>query len=131
MVVAIADSGGTVLEDQGRDFDAADRLEAAARSVVDGAGVVPAGREAILDAAVDIWIPAARPDVPDAGEADRLRARLVLEGAHIPATAEAEARLRARGLLCVRDVVADAGGVIRAAVEHEGATETTALRGFG
>ena len=49
-------------------------------------------RDAIIDAACDIWIPAARPDVLRADNVSRLRTKLVAQGANIPATAEAERR---------------------------------------
>jgi glutamate dehydrogenase (NAD(P)+) len=75
----------------------------------------------------DVWIPAARPDVLDAGNAGRLRAMLVLQGANIPATREAEALLHARGVVSVPDFIANAGGVICAAVEYHGGTQAQAF----
>jgi len=53
--------------------------------------------------------------------------RLVAEGANIPLTAEAEAALAARGVLVLPDFIANAGGVICAAVEFRGGTESAAL----
>jgi len=72
----------------------------------------------------DIWIPAARPDVLDAGNAGQIKAKLILQGANIPATAEAEEILHARGVLSVPDFIANAGGVICAAVEYHGGTQS-------
>ena len=62
-----------------------------------------------------------------ADNVDRLRTRLVLQGANIPVTAEAEARLHERGVLAVPDFIANAGGVICAAVEYRGGTQAAAL----
>ncbi len=91
----------------------------------------PAGEkrslDAIIDVACDIRIPAARPDVLHAGNVARLQAKLVAEGANIPATAEAEAALHARGVLVLSDFIANAGGVICAAVEYHGGTEAAAF----
>jgi glutamate dehydrogenase (NAD(P)+) len=84
-------------------------------------------RDAIIDIDCDIWIPAARPDVLDASNAGRLRAKLVVEGANIPATPEAEANLHERGVLVVPDFIANAGGVICAAVEYHDGTHSLAL----
>ena len=56
-----------------------------------------------------------------------LRTRLVAEGANIPCTAEAEEALAARGVLVLPDFIANAGGVICAAVEYRRGTETVAL----
>jgi glutamate dehydrogenase (NAD(P)+) len=52
---------------------------------------------------------------------------LILQGANIPATAEAESILHQRGILVVPDFIANAGGVICAAVEYHGGTESSAF----
>lgn len=75
----------------------------------------------------DILIPAARPDCIHAGNAKEIQARLILEGANIPATAEAETILHRRGVLVVPDFIANAGGVICASVEYHGGTEVAAF----
>jgi glutamate dehydrogenase (NAD(P)+) len=62
-----------------------------------------------------------------AGNAARLQAKLVAQGANIPATQEAEAALHARGVLVLPDFIANAGGVICAAVEYHGGTEAAAF----
>lgn len=91
----------------------------------------PRGRklpiDAIIDVDCDIWIPAARPDVLHAGNASRLRARLVAQGANIPCTPEAEQILAQRGILSLPDFIANAGGVICAAIEYHGGTEASAF----
>ena len=84
-------------------------------------------RDAIVDVDCEIWIPAARPDVIDEANADRLRARLVVEGANIPVTEGAGRRLAARGVLAVPDFIANAGGVICGAVEYAGGSQAAAL----
>jgi glutamate dehydrogenase/leucine dehydrogenase len=75
----------------------------------------------------DIWIPAARPDVIHAGNVARLQTRLVAEGANIPCTPEAEAALAGRGVLVLPDFIANAGGVICAAVEYRHGSEASAF----
>jgi glutamate dehydrogenase (NAD(P)+) len=59
--------------------------------------------------------------------AARLRAKLVVQGANIPFTAGAEAMLAGRGVLVVPDFIANAGGVICAAMELAGATRAAAF----
>ena len=81
----------------------------------------------MIDIPCEIWIPAARPDVIHAGNVARLKARLVAEGANIPCTAEAEEALASRGVLVLPDFIANAGGVICAAVEYGGGSEAAAL----
>jgi glutamate dehydrogenase (NAD(P)+) len=84
-------------------------------------------REAVIDMECDIWIPAARPDVIHEDNVGRLKTRLVIEGANIPITHDAEKTLHERGILVVPDFIANAGGVICAAMEYKGATKTMAF----
>jgi glutamate dehydrogenase/leucine dehydrogenase len=83
--------------------------------------------DAILDIACDIWIPAARPDVIRKDNVDRLKTRMVPQGANIPCTIEAERILHDRGVLVVPDFIANAGGVICASVEYRGGTRQGAF----
>jgi glutamate dehydrogenase (NAD(P)+) len=126
-LVAAADSRGAVYPQQGLDVEA---LIAHKRQ---GAAVhtFPAGQSLDADQLVgvdcDIWIPAARPDVLTAENVDQLRAKLVLQGANIPATEEAERWMQAHGILSIPDFIANAGGVICAAVEYHGGTQSQAF----
>ena len=56
-----------------------------------------------------------------------LQTRLVAEGANLPCSIEAERALAARGVLVLPDFIANAGGVICAAIEYRGGTEEAAL----
>jgi len=58
---------------------------------------------------------------------DQLKARIVLQGANIPCTDAAETRLHERGVLSIPDFICNAGGVICAAVEYQGGTQSTAF----
>lgn len=126
-VVGVADSRGAVTSPDGLDLDALLALKRAGRSVGELAGAQRISGEDLVAIECDLWIPAARPDVLTAANVDRLRTRLVLQGANIPATAEAERRMHARGVLSVPDFVANAGGVICAAVEWRHGSEREAL----
>jgi len=127
VLVAAADSSGTLLDPDGLDVEAIARLKRARGHLRDAPFGRKAGADAIVSVACDIWIPAARPDVIDVRNADQLQAKLVLEGANLPITHEAEERLHARGVLVVPDFIANAGGVICAAVEYAGGNERSAL----
>jgi len=126
-LVSVADSRGAVANPSGLDVDALVRLKHEGKSVADSPDGQPLDRDDIIAADCDIWIPAARPDVINEANVDRLRARLVIQGANIPVTAGAEKILHDRGVLCVPDFIANAGGVICAAMEYRGATESAAL----
>jgi len=58
----------------------------------------------------------------------RLSTKLVVSGANIPATLEAEQMLQERHVLVVPDFIANAGGVICAAVEYHGGTQAMAFQ---
>ena len=79
-------------------------------------------RDRVIDFEGDIFIPAARPDVVNEANVHRLKAKLVVQGANIPVTPGAEKYLHDQGVLCVPDFIANAGGVICAAMEYEGAS---------
>ena len=57
----------------------------------------------------------------------RLNTKVVLQGANIPFTAGAEKILHERGVLVIPDFIANAGGVICAAMEYAGATRSAAF----
>jgi glutamate dehydrogenase (NAD(P)+) len=127
-LVAAADLGGTVHDPAGLDVAALAARKGAGHSVATLPGAETLERDAIVEVDCDILVPAARPDVIHAGNAGDVRARLIVPGANLPATAEAEAALHARGILLVPDLIANAGGVIAAAVEWRGGTEGVAMR---
>ncbi|HZO80417.1 MAG TPA: Glu/Leu/Phe/Val dehydrogenase [Candidatus Binataceae bacterium] len=126
-LVAACDTAGTIANDKGLDVRALTALKEQGRSVTDYPHGTRKEREAIVAIDCDIWIPAARPDAITTANVDSLRAKLVLQGANIPASAEAEARMHKRAILSVPDFIANAGGVICAAVEYKGGTESLAF----
>ena len=90
-----------------------------------GGTAVP--RDDIVGLDCELLIPAAQPDVVTPGNAGKISARVILEGANIPITVQAEAQPAERGVLCVPDVVANSCGVICAAAEYRGAGRTEAF----
>jgi glutamate dehydrogenase (NAD(P)+) len=59
----------------------------------------------------EILVPAAVGGQITEANADRIRARILAEGANAPTTPEADAILRRRGVLVIPDILANAGGV--------------------
>jgi glutamate dehydrogenase (NAD(P)+) len=127
VLIAASDSAGTIHDKGGLDVGRLIALKEAGKSVVAYDGGEPLARDAILDVECDIWIPAARPDVVREDNVGRLKTRLVLQGANIPFTDGAELSLHERGVLVIPDFIANAGGVICAALEYHGATQAAAL----
>ena len=68
--------------------------------------------EELLGLPCDILIPAAIEGVINEKNADKIRARLIVEAANGPITPEADAILRDRGIFIVPDILANAGGVV-------------------
>jgi glutamate dehydrogenase (NAD(P)+) len=127
VLVAASDTHGTLADDNGLDVAALIALKAGGGSLHDAVRGKKLAGDAVIDIPCDIWIPAARPDVIHAGNVARLQTRLVAQGANIPCTEEAEAALARRGVLVLPDFIANAGGVICAAVEYRGGSETAAF----
>ena len=126
-IVACSDTRGTVSSAGGLDVDGLIALKEAGRPVTEFADGEKGGPEAILGVPCDVWIPAARPDVVNRENAPMLDTRIVAEGANIPCTPEAEEMLAQRGVLVLPDFVVNAGGVICAAIEYRGGSESSAL----
>lgn len=127
LVVAASDSRGAVSNAGGLDVASLVAFKAEGRSVAEFPGGERLPPDSLVGLDCEIWVPAARPDVFTVANADDVRARLVLSGANIPATPEAEERLHQRGVLLIPDFIANAGGVIAAAVDQAGGTVSQAL----
>jgi glutamate dehydrogenase (NAD(P)+) len=125
--VAVCDSGGTIHNPNGLDVEKLLALKNAGKSVTEYPNGKILDTDAIIDIECDIWIPAARPDVIHEDNVNRLKTRMVVEGANIPITHGAEKILHEKGILCVPDFIANAGGVICAAMEYQGASQSAAF----
>jgi glutamate dehydrogenase/leucine dehydrogenase len=127
ILVAAADSRATVADPKGLDIGALIQLKRDGKSLGDTGAGMTLDRDAVIGIDCDIWIPAARPDVIQEDNVARLKTKLVAQGANIPVTAAAEAALHARNILSIPDFIANAGGVICAAVEYHGGTQRQAF----
>jgi len=126
-LVGISDSRGAIADPDGLDVDALIELKRGGGSVADHSGGRALDRDALIDLECEIWVPAARPDVIREDNVKRLRTKLVVSGANIPTTEAAERFLHRQGVVCVPDFIANAGGVICAAMEYAGATQAAAF----
>lgn len=68
--------------------------------------------EELLTLDCDLLIPAAVSEVIHSGNAESIKARIIIEGANGPTTPVADEMLADKGVLVVPDVLANAGGVI-------------------
>ena len=120
VLVGVADSRGTLYDPQGLDIEGLAQLKLQGGSVLDYSGGRKLELDAVIDLECEVWIPAARPDVITEANVDRLRTRMVAQGANIALTPEAEQILHQRGVLSLPDFIANAGGVICGAMEYRG-----------
>ena len=127
VLVAAADSVGAIHNPAGLDVTKLIETKDRGESVTGYSDATAMGSDDIVDVECEIWIPAARPDVINEDNMHRLRTKLVVEGANIPLTQAAEAYLHGQGILCVPDFIANAGGVICAAMEYHGSSQSSAM----
>ena len=127
ILVGAADSEGAIHNPDGLPVNALIKLKEQGKPLTDYSNATAIDRDDVIAVECDIWIPAARPDVVHEDNVGRLNCKLVIEGANIPFTVEAERILADKGILCVPDFIANAGGVICAAMEYHGSSESAAF----
>ena len=110
-VIAVQDAFGTLFAERGLDIPAL-------MQVADQAGGVAASGlgeriadEAFWDLQTDYLVPAAMENQIDVQRAQRIRTKVLIEGANGPTTPGADDLLAERGITVVPDVIANAGGV--------------------
>jgi glutamate dehydrogenase (NAD(P)+) len=110
-VVAVQDHSGTIFNGHGLDTIALQAHVLATGGVAGFAACEAMDAEAFWDVDCQIMVPAALENQITAARANRLKAKLVLEGANGPTGAAADDILAERGVLVVPDVICNAGGV--------------------
>jgi glutamate dehydrogenase (NAD(P)+) len=75
-------------------------------------GVDVVSPDELMEIPCELFVPAALGGMINAANAERLKAKLIIEGANSPTTPEADRLLRDMGVLVIPDVLANAGGVI-------------------
>lgn len=111
-VVAISDAFGAVTKADGLDPEALERHRREAGQMRGFPGSDSLTNAELLELDVDVLIPAAVEGVLTEANADRVRAKVVVEAANGPTTPAADRILNDRGILIVPDILANAGGVV-------------------
>jgi glutamate dehydrogenase (NAD(P)+) len=111
-VVAVSDQYGGVADEAGLDVPALEAHVDATGSVVGFAGGEAIDGNDVLELPVDLLVPAAVEGVIHRGNAHRIQAKVIVEGANGPTTPEADVVLASNGCLVAPDILANAGGVI-------------------
>jgi len=117
-VVAVSDTSCTVVDYNGIDVELALKVKQETGRLLNypGGEKIPDPKAALYVEA-DIVCPDAVENQITIENVDRVKARLVIEGANGPTTIEAEEALAERGVVVVPDFLANAGGVIMSYLE--------------
>ncbi len=109
-VVAVSDSKGGVMDEEGLAVEEVIRVKREKGSVVGYDAKQITNRE-LLELDVDLLVPAAVENVINKENARNIKARVILELANGPITPEADRILQEKGVIVIPDVLANAGGV--------------------
>jgi len=110
-VVAIGDRSGALHDPRGIDVDDAMAYVKAHRTLEGYDKGDRLTNDELLTLDVDVLLPAALENVITRKNAERVRAKLICEGANGPTTAPADAILDDKGIFVIPDILANAGGV--------------------
>lgn len=115
-VIAVSDSSGGVYSENGLDIDSLIRktFENKKKQIISDikGDCEHISNAELLSCNADILIPAALDCAINEDNASTVKANLVVEGANIPVTCEAEKILGDNGVAIIPDILANAGGVI-------------------
>jgi len=110
-IVAVSDSTGGICSANGLNPYKVHEHKVKTGSVTKFKGSENVTNEEVLQTNCDILIPAALESQITKANADKIKAKIVCEGANGPTTPEADKILYEKGILLVPDILANAGGV--------------------
>jgi glutamate dehydrogenase (NAD(P)+) len=110
-IVGVSTSTGGLYNQNGIDIDALWKYHKRTNTLMGFPGTVETDSAELLVADCDILIPAAVENQITSRNADRLKARILCEGANGPTTAEADDILSDKRVFVIPDILANSGGV--------------------
>ena len=111
-VIAVSDSSGGVHDPNGLDPDELIAFRKEGGRFAEFPKYDRLSNQELLELPCDILVPSALENQITASNANRLRAKMIVEGANGPTTPEADAILYGNGVTVVPDILANAGGVV-------------------
>jgi len=111
-IIAVSDSSGGVYNEKGLDIKNLLRHKKETGSVLDFKGGENITNAELLGLECDILVPAALEGTICAPNAPSIKAKMIVEGANGPITAEADRILGENRIFIVPDILANAGGVV-------------------
>ena len=112
VITGVSDVRGGIWNPRGIDLRQLHAHVAEAGTVVGMPDTDPIDNATLIEQPCDLLIPAAVGSQLHAGNADRVAASIVAEGANGPTTPEADVILRERGVTVIPDILCNAGGVV-------------------
>jgi len=110
-IIGIAEYDGGLFNRNGIDIDALLEHRDRNKTIVGFNGAEAADSKELLLADCDILIPAATENVITSQNAERIKAKIICEGANGPTTATADEILADKKVFVIPDILANAGGV--------------------
>jgi glutamate dehydrogenase/leucine dehydrogenase len=110
-VLAISDVSGGYFNPEGIDIEAAIAYRDNNNGTLEGFDAQRISNEELLELDVTVLVPAAMENQITAENADRIKAKVIVEGANGPTIAAADTILNKKGVMVVPDILANAGGV--------------------
>jgi glutamate dehydrogenase/leucine dehydrogenase len=110
-IVAVSDSMGGIYCSEGLNPRYIYEHKSKTGSVINYKGCKNITNEEVLETNCDILIPAALENQITKANADKIKAKIVVEGANGPTTPEADKVLHEKGTTLVPDILANSGGV--------------------
>jgi glutamate dehydrogenase (NAD(P)+) len=110
-IVAVSDSRGGIYNPNGLSMDAVYTHKKETGQVVGFPEADAVTNAELLELECDVLIPAALENQITGSNADRIRAKVVVEGANGPTTPTADDILYGKGIFLIPDILANAGGV--------------------
>jgi len=110
-VVAVSDSSGGIYCPDGLNPSAVNAHKEKTGSVINYKNCANITNEELLQTKCDILIPAALQNQITKANADKIKAKIVAEGANGPTTPEADKTLYEKGTCLIPDILANSGGV--------------------
>jgi len=111
-IIALGDSQGGIFNPKGLSVGKVLDFKEEGHSLGEIAGVEKISNEALLEIDCDLLIPAALEDQITKKNADKIKAKIILEMANSPTTTEADQILAKKKIKVIPDILANSGGVI-------------------
>jgi glutamate dehydrogenase (NAD(P)+) len=110
-IVCIIEYDGAVYNAKGLDIEALMRHRKETGSITGFSEGEDIDRDSAFFLDCDVLLPAAKENVITTANADRIKAKIICEGANGPTTSEADAILAEKKIFVIPDILANAGGV--------------------